>query len=89
MANPITQQAARKVLKKLDAQKVSCKGNAHLKYAIYDGDTLLAVTGLRHSPNNDIPVPHVAKDLRVGPHFVLEMARCTKEKKDWLRKIGH
>ncbi len=88
MANPITQQAARKVLKKLHAQEMSRKGDAHPKYAIYDGDMLLATTGLRHSSNNDIPVPHVAKDLGVGPHFVLEMARCTKEKKDWLRKIG-
>ncbi len=88
MGGPITQQVVRKVLGKLGAQETSRKGGAHPKYAIYDGDTVVATVGLRHSSKRDIPVPHVTTHLRVGQQFILEMARCKKYKNDWLREIG-
>ena len=85
--NPVTQQVAESALKKLKATEVTRKG-AHIKYAIYNGNTVVAETGLRHSPKPDILVPHIKKDLMVNTQFVLDLAHCPKDKTDWLKAIG-
>jgi hypothetical protein len=85
--NPVTQQVAENALKKLKAIEITRKG-AHIKYAIYSGNKVVAETGLRHSPKPDILVPHVKNDLMVNAQFVLDLARCPKDKDDWLKAIG-
>lgn len=86
--NPLTNQVAKKALDKLDAKDDTPKGAAHSIYAVYHDGRLVARTGLRRSSNRDIPVPHVKDDLRVSVHFVLDLARCPKDKQDWLRELG-
>ncbi len=86
--NPLTKQVAELALKKLDARDQTQKGDPHPTYAIFHEGRLIARTGLRHSSNRDIPVPHVKHDLRVNAQFVLGLAHCTKYKEDWLREIG-
>jgi hypothetical protein len=86
--NPITQQVARRALKKLEAKEETQKGDAHPTFAIYHGEMLVATTGLRRSSNPDILVPHVKNDLRVNAQFVLDLARCPKNKTHWLTKLG-
>lgn len=75
--NPLTNQVAKKALEKLDAKEETPKGAAHPINTIYHEGRLVARTGLRHSSNRDIPVPHVKTDLRVSMHFVLELAKRT------------
>ena len=86
--NPLTLQVAERALAKLDAQDETPKGAAHPRFAIYHDGILVAATGLRHSSNRDIPVPHVKHDLRVSTQFVLDLARCPKSKMDWLVAVG-
>jgi len=86
--NPLTQQVAVAALKKLDAQDETEAGDAHPTYAIYHDNTLIARTGLRRSSKRDILVPHIKRDLRVNIQFVLDLARCPKDKEDWLRALG-
>jgi hypothetical protein len=85
---PLTTQVVEKALAKLDARDETPKGGAHLIYAIYHEGVVVASTGLRHSSNRDIPVPHVKRDLRVSTQFILGLARCPKSKRDWLLEIG-
>ena len=85
---PLTKQIAEKALAKLDAQDETPRGAAHPIYAIYHGGTLVATTGLRHSSNRDIPVSHVKNDLRVNVQFILDLARCPKNKRHWLQALG-
>jgi hypothetical protein len=84
MGNPITNEVARKALKKLNAVDISEKGAAHPTYAVYHNGVIVATTGLRHSSKKDIPLPHIKRDLRVNAQFVLDLARCTKFLEDWL-----
>jgi hypothetical protein len=49
---------------------------------------LIARTGLRHSSNRDIPVPHIKADLRVNAQFILGLAQCPKSKRQWLQELG-
>jgi hypothetical protein len=86
--NPLTQQVATKALDKLDAQDETEPGDAHLTYAIYHNQRLIARTGLRRSSKRDILVPHIKRDLRVNAQFILDLARCPKDKDDWLRALG-
>lgn len=86
--NPLTQQVARAALDKLDAQDETEPGDAHPTFAIYHNRRLIARTGLRRSSNRDMPVPHVKRDLRVSVQFILDLARCPKNKDDWLRAVG-
>ena len=86
--NPLTQQVARDALRKLDAHNETEPGDAHPTYAIYHNSQLIARTGLRRSSDRDILVPHVKRDLRVNVQFILDLARCPKDKDDWLRAIG-
>jgi hypothetical protein len=48
----------------------------------------VAKTGLRYSSNRDIPVPHIKNDLRVNAQFILDLARCPKNKRHWLQALG-
>jgi hypothetical protein len=86
--NPLTQQVAERALKKLDAKDIRRKGATHPTYAIYHGKTVVATTGLRHSPKKDMLVPHLKNDLRVNVQFILGLANCTKYLNDWLLEIG-
>jgi hypothetical protein len=86
--NPLTQQVAAKALDKLEAVDETQRGDAHPTYGIYHNGVLIASTGLRHSPKPDILVPHVKRDLRVNVQFILDLARCPKNKIDWLRAVG-
>lgn len=88
MGSPITNEIAEKVLKKLQAQNVSQKNDAHPTFAVYHEDKIVARTGLRRSSKKDIPVPHLKRDLGVNAMFVLELARCTKSREEWLRTRG-
>ncbi len=84
---PLTKQVAEKALEKLEARDETPKGAAHPIYAIYYEGMLIATTGLRHSSNQDIPVPHIKRDLRVTTQFVLGLARCPKSKRQWLQEL--
>ena len=84
---PLTKQIAERALKKLEASE-DPDGSTHPIYAIYSGGKLVASTGLRHSSNRDIPVPHIKRDLKVNTQSVLDLAQCPKSKADWLRPIG-
>jgi hypothetical protein len=87
-SNPLTNQVAKDALRKLEAVEIAHSG-AHPKYAIYDArGNVLATTSLRHSSTRDIPVRHVKDDLKVSLPFVLDLARCPKDKDDWLKAIG-
>jgi hypothetical protein len=86
--NPLTKQIAEKALAKLDARNEAPKGAAHPIYAIYHDGVLIARTGLRHSSNRNIPVPHIKADLRVNAQFILDLARCPKSKRQWLQELG-
>ena len=86
--NPVTKEVAEKALKKLDAEEETPKDAAHPRYKIYHDGRMVAETGLRRSSKRDIPVPHVSKDLRVSVHFVLDLARCPRDKTDWLEELG-
>ena len=86
--NPITQEVAVKALKKLRAVDVSEKGDAHPTFAIYYRKRLVAITGIRHSSNRDILLPHIKADLRVNAPFVLGLARCTKYRNHYLYEVG-
>lgn len=86
--NPLTLEVARKVLKKLDAQDVSEKGDPHPTFAVFHNGKIVATTGLRRSSKRDIPVPHIKNDLRANARFLLEMASCTKYLADWLLLVG-
>ena len=86
--NPLTKQIAEKALQKLEARDETPKGAAHPIYAIYHEGALVATTGLRHSSNRDILVPHIKRDLRVGTQFVLGLAQCPKTKRHWLQELG-
>jgi len=86
---PLTQQVAENALKKLKAIEVTERGDSHPTFAIYNSDNkVVARTGLRRSSNRDIPVPHIKKDLMVPALFILDLARCPKNKSDWLKAIG-
>lgn len=86
--NPLTKQVAAKALQKLEAMDETQTGDAHPTYAIYHDGVMIARTGLRRSSKRDIPVPHVKNDLRVNAHFILDLARCPKDKDDWLKAVG-
>ncbi len=86
--NPLTQQIAEKALKKLEAQDETEAGDAHPTFGIYHKGKLIARTGLRRSSKPDIPVPHLKHDLRVSVQFIVDLARCAKNKDDWLRALG-
>ena len=86
--NPLTNEVAAKALRKLEAVDETEKGDPHPTYGIYYNGALIARTGLRRSSKRDIPVPHVKTDLRVNTHFVLDLARCPKDKNDWLLAVG-
>lgn len=86
--NPLTQQVAVRALEKLKAEDETQRGDAHPTYAIYHDGLLVARTGLGRSSKPDILVPHIKNDLRVNARFILDLARCPKDKKDWLRAIG-
>ncbi len=86
--NPLTKQVAARALQKLGATDETQTGDAHPTYAIYHNGVMIARTGLRRSSKPDIPVPHVKNDLRVNLHFILELARCPRDKDDWLRAVG-
>jgi hypothetical protein len=88
MGNPITNEVARKALKKLNALDISEKGAAHPTFAIYHNGVIVATTGLRHSSKKDIALPHIKRDLRVNVRFVLDLARCTKYFDDWIAARG-
>ena len=85
---PLTKQVAEKAIAKLDARDETPRGAAHPLFAIYHDGRLVAKTGLRHSSNRDIPVPHIKKDLRVNTQFILDLARCPKNKRHWLQALG-
>ena len=86
---PLTQQVAEDALKKLKAVEVTERGDAHPTFAIYNSkNKVVARTGLRRSSKRDIPVPHIKKDLMVSAPFILDLARCPKDKDDWLKEIG-
>ena len=85
---PITKQVAIAALEKLEAIDITPKGAAHPKFAVVFEGRIVASTGLRHSSNRDIPTPHVKKDLRVSTGFVLDLARCPKDRNDYLRAIN-
>jgi hypothetical protein len=85
---PLTKQVAEKALAKLEARDETPKGAAHPIYAIYHEGRLVAKTGLRYSSNRDIPVPHIKNDLRVNAQFILDLARCPKNKRHWLQALG-
>ena len=84
----MTKQIAEKALAKLEAREETPEGAAHPIYAIYHNGVLVAKTGLRHSSNRDIPVPHIKADLRVNAQFILGLAQCPKSKKQWLQELG-
>lgn len=84
---PITNQVARKALRKLEAEDITPKGAAHPKFGIVYEGVIVSSTGLRRSSKRDIPLPHVTTDLRVNTAFVLDLARCPKSRDDYLRAI--
>ena len=86
--NPLTKQVAAKALQKLEATDETQRGDLHPTYVVYYNGRIVARTGLRRSSKPDILVPHVKQDLRVNVHFILELARCPKDKNDWLKAIG-
>ncbi len=88
MGTPLTNQVAKRALAKLEARDETPKGAAHPAYIVYHNGEVVARTGLRRSSNRDIPVPHVKNDLRVNVQFILDLARCPKDKQDWLRELG-
>jgi hypothetical protein len=85
---PITNQVAKTILGKLGAVNVSKKGAAHPTFAIYHEGKVIARTGLRHSSDKDIPVPHIRRDLGISVPFALEMAACKHDKVAYLRQAG-
>jgi len=87
-STPLTKQVAKKALDKLEARDVTPAGAAHPIYGVFHDGNLVASTGLRHSSNRDIPVPHVKRDLRVNVHFILDLARCPRTKRHWLQALG-
>ncbi len=86
--SPLTKQVAEKALAKLEARDETPRGAAHPIFAIYHDGLLVPRTGLRHSSNRDIPVPHVKQDLRVSTQFILRLARCPKTERQWLQELG-
>jgi len=88
MGNQLTNELGAKALKKLKAEDVTPKGTAHPKYVVKFRGLIQATTGLRHSSNRDIPVPHLKTDLRANLAFVLDLARCPKDRDDWLQLQG-
>ena len=88
MGGPLTNEIGAKALRKLDAVDVTPRGAAHPKFEISFRGQIIVTTGLRHSSKKDIGVPHLKSDLRVPVPFVLDLARCPKDREDWLRRLG-
>lgn len=86
---PITKEHVKKLIKKLHAVNKSEKGAAHEQYAVYYETIMVASFGVRHSPNRDMPHPHIPNALRVNERYVKDMASCTKSREDWLKKLGY
>jgi hypothetical protein len=86
---PLTNEVGAKALRKLEAVNVTPKGAPHPKFDILFRGEIIASTGLRHSSKKDIGVPHLKNDLRVPVPFVLDLARCPKDREDWLRRLGY
>lgn len=86
--NQITKELAIKIAKKLEATNVSDSGDEHDTYAVFHKDKLVATFGIRRSSQKNRGHDHIPKELQIGPNFAKQLGQCTKQKPEYLQRIG-
>jgi len=76
------------IVRKLDAREVTTRSDVHDEYGVFHNDRLVASFGVSRTSRKGKGCDHIPGDLNVGPNFVKQLARCTKYREDYLRRIG-
>lgn len=83
----LTKDHAIKIAEKLGGQLNTRKKNRpHDLMKVFEKGKLIAHFGIRRGKKS-LGHDHIPKDLRVSPHFCLQLADCTKSQEDWLNAI--
>ena len=91
MARIITKELAVKIVKKLNAPKEKVRvdqiaSGAHVDFAIFHEEVLIAHTSIRHGSNQDQGHDHMPHDLGVGPSFAKRFGQCSKSVKQIVKE---
>ena len=86
MATQITKELAKKIAKKLKAEKAAT-GRAHDLMVVKHNGVVVTSFNIRHGSRKNLGHDHIPDDLKVGPHFTKELGQCSKDRKDWIEKL--
>src|SRR5438045_195861 len=88
MANLITKEHAKKIVKKLKAEiVVGRKGSAHDQALIFHDGRLIAHFGIRRGSKKGLPHNHILSSLHLSPHYCLLLAQCPFSEAQWLQRL--
>jgi len=85
-SNQITNELAKKIVKKLKAKKEN--SGPHDQYVVYHNDEAVAAFGMRHSSQKNKGHDHIPGELGVGPNFAKQLGQCPKSREDFLKELG-
>ena len=85
--NQITKELALAIVDKLGAENHG--GSSHDQYVVYDDDDeAVALFSIRRGSQKNKGHDYIPGEIGVGPNFAKQLARCTKSRNDYLKKLG-